>query len=27
MSVHQILNYPDNYLDTNMAAGNCHGSI
>jgi len=26
-SIHGILNYPDNYLDTNMVAGNCHAKF
>jgi len=26
-SIYGILNYPDNYLDTNMVAGNCHAKF
>jgi len=27
ISVYRILNHPDNYPDTNMAAGNCHAKF
>jgi len=27
MSIYWILNYPANYPDTNMAAGNCHAKF
>jgi len=27
MSVYRILNYPDNYPDTNMAAENCYAKF